>query len=85
MGNYIYSYISPKAYNVKLVMEDIKNDIHEKNKIAIDPISNIKEKEDEDEEKEKEKLIHPYLLEYGTNVYNICIINNNVYKYTKNN
>lgn len=88
MGNYIYSYITPRRIHVihdnelvkidtiKPVVENIKNEMA--NEIANEMANEMAN------ENHEEKVIHPYLLEYGTAVGSgNILINNTVYKYTK--
>ena len=80
MGNYIYGHITPtrtssnqSVADTKTVVNDIKN-------------NDIKSEAPKSEAPESEaKLIHPYLIEYGTSTTKHMIINNNIYTYTKTN
>ena len=71
MGNYIYGYITPLGKSNQSV-EDSKTEA----KIANEEIV-------ETAEETNEKSIHPYLIEYGTVMYDSIMINNTAYKYKK--
>jgi len=95
MGNYIYGHITPtrtssnqSVADTKTVVNDIKNnDIKSEAPKSEAPKSEAPESEaPKSEAPESEaKLIHPYLIEYGTSTTKHMIINNNIYTYTKTN
>jgi hypothetical protein len=76
MGNYIYGYITPLGKS----NQSIKNNTTEANKTEV-KIAN--EKIVATVEETDEKSIHPYLIEYGTVMYDSIMINNTAYKYKK--
>ena len=77
MGNYIYGYITPLGKSNQTV-EDTRatTEIVKEVKIANEEIVATAEETNE-------KSIHPYLIEYGTVLYDSIMINNTAYKYTK--
>jgi hypothetical protein len=83
MGNYIYGHITPKSGISNESVEDIKTEAVEATVEATNDATN--EKVEEAVEATNEKSIHPYLVEYGTVMYDSIMINNTIYKYTKNN
>ena len=75
MGNYIYGYITPLGKS-KQTVEDTNT--------TTETVEEVKAAEANIEEETDEKSIHPYLIEYGTVMYDSIMINNTAYKYTKN-
>jgi len=70
MGNYIYGYITPLGKS-KQTVEDTNT--------TTETVEEVKEVEEANTD---EKSIHPYLIEYGTVMYDSIMINNTAYKYT---
>jgi hypothetical protein len=76
MGNYIYGYITPLGKSFQTV-EDTNTTTE-----TVEEVKEVKEVEANAEETD-EKSIHPYLIEYGTVMYDSIMINNTAYKYKK--
>jgi len=76
MGNYIYGYITPLGKSFQTV-EDTNTTTE-----TVEEVKEVKEVEAKAEETD-EKSIHPYLIEYGTVMYDSIMINNTAYKYKK--
>ena len=77
MGNYIYGYITPLGKSNQTVEDThATTEIVKEVKIANEEIVATAEETNE-------KSIHPYLIEYGTVLYDSIMINNTAYKYTK--
>ena len=81
MGNYIYGYITPLGKSKQTVEDNTAEaNTAEAHKTEV-KIAN--EEIVETAEETNEKSIHPYLIEYGTVLYDSIMINNTAYKYTK--
>ena len=76
MGNYIYGYITPLGKSNQSVEDSTAEANKTEAKIVNKEIVATAEETNE-------KSIHPYLIEYGTVMYDSIMINNTAYKYTK--
>ena len=77
MGNYIYGYITPLGKS---------NQTIEDTNATTETVKEVKIANEEivaTAEETNEKSIHPYLIEYGTVMYDSIMINNTAYKYKK--
>ena len=81
MGNYIYGYITPLGKSKQMVEANTV----EANKAEVNTaeVNTANEEIVATAEETNEKSIHPYLIEYGTVLYDSIMINNTAYKYKK--
>jgi len=77
MGNYIYGYMTPLGKSFQTV-EDTNTTTETVEEVKAEVKAEAKAEANTDE-----KSIHPYLIEYGTVMYDSIMINNTAYKYKK--